>query len=176
MKNFNKQGTCMRQFVAMICLGWVASIATVHAAQVPSNTSSAAQSCVGKANKEELSAYVVLLRLRGDIFAKWKETGVWSAAPEDDKALDAHSAYWAQQLKAGHALTAGAMDGDYWDNVALIVFEAASAEAAESIVRADPAVKAHVFQAQVRPFNVFWLTNKFNASTHVCEDPKLAPR
>lgn len=162
----------MRQFVAMICLCWTVLAVAIQPAQGQSNTSSVTQGCVGKANKEKISAYVVLLRLRGDIYAKWKETGVWSADPEADKALDGHSMYWAQQLKAGHAITAGAMDGDYWDNVALIVFEAASSEEAESIVKADPAVRAHVFQAQVRPFNVFWLTNKFNAYTHVCGDAK----
>jgi uncharacterized protein YciI len=162
----------MRQFVAMICLCWTILAAAIQPAEGQSNTSSVAQSCVGKANKEKISAYVVLLRLRGDIYAKWKETGVWSADPEADKALDGHSKYWAQQLKAGHAITAGAMGGDYWDNVALIVFEAASSEEADSIVKADPAVSAHVFQAQVRPFDVFWLTNKFDAYTHVCEDTK----
>jgi uncharacterized protein YciI len=160
----------MRQSVAMICLCGAVMAAAVQPAQGQSNTSRVTQSCVGKANKEKISAYVVLLRLRGDIYAKWKETGVWSADPEADKALDGHSLYWAHQLKTGHAITAGAMDGDYWDNVALIVFEAASSEEAESIVKADPAVRTHVFQAQVRPFNVFWLTNKFNPDTHVCGD------
>jgi uncharacterized protein YciI len=160
----------MRQFVAMICLCWAALADASQPAQGQSTTSSVTQSCVGRANKEKVSAYVVLLRLRWDIYAKWKETGVWSADPEADKALDDHSVYWAQQLKVGHAITAGAMDGDYWDNVALIVFEAASSEEAESIVKADPAVRAHVFQAQVRPFNVFWLTNKFDPYTHVCRD------
>jgi len=48
-------------------------------AQGRSNTFSVTQSCVGKANKEKISAYVVLLRLRWDIYAKWKETGLWSA-------------------------------------------------------------------------------------------------
>src|SRR5579871_1536238 len=160
----------MRQALATICLCGTVLAAGVQPAWVQSNRASVTQSCVGKANKEKLSAYVVLLRLRGDIYAKWKETGVWSVDSEADKAFEGHSMYWAQQLKAGHAITAGAMDGDYWDNVALIVFEAASSEEAESIVRADPAVRAHVFQAQVRPFNVFWLTNKFDPHTLVCGD------
>lgn len=162
----------MRQFVAMICLCCTVLAAANQPAQGQSDTPNVVQSCVGKANKEKISAYVVLLRLRGDIYTKWKETGVWPADPEADKALDGHSMYWTQQLKAGHAITAGAMDGDYWDNVAFIVFEAASSEEAESIVKADPAVRAHVFQAQVRPFNVFWLTNKFSPYTHVCGDAK----
>lgn len=164
----------MRQFVAIFCLCWSVLAALSQSAQGQSNTTNTTKSCIGKANKEKISAYVVLLRLRGDIYAKWKETGVWPADPEADKAIGGHSMYWAQQLKAGRAITAGAMDGDYWDNVALIVFEATSSEEAETIVRADPAVRTHVFQAQVRPFNVFWLTNKFNVDTRVCGDVKPA--
>lgn len=53
------------------------------------------------------------------------------------------------------------MDGDYRDNVALIVVEAESQEQAQQIVKADPAVKAFVFQAQVRPFGVSFITNKY---------------
>ncbi len=34
------------------------------------------------------------------------------------------------------------MNGDHGDNVALIIFEAASREEAETIVKNDPAVKA----------------------------------
>jgi uncharacterized protein YciI len=138
----------MGQFVAMFCLCWSVLAALSQSAQGQSNTTNTTRRCIGKADQEKISAYVVLLRLRGDIYTKWKETGVWPAEPEADKAIGGHSMYWAQQLKAGHPITAGAMDGDYWDNVALIVFEAASSEEAESIVRADPAVRAHVFQAK----------------------------
>ena len=53
------------------------------------------------------------------------------------------------------------MKGDYWDNVAMIVFEAESEEQAQQIVKADPAVKAYVFQAQVRPFDVSFITDKY---------------
>ena len=56
-------------------------------------------------------------------------------------------------MKQGRAILAGGMDGDYWDNAALIIFEAKSKDDAESIVANDPAVKAYVFQAQVRPFD-----------------------
>ena len=58
---------------------------------------------------------------------------------------------------------AGGMKGDYWDNVAMIVFEAGSEEEARRIAREDPAVKSYVFQAQVRPFDVSFLTNKFQS-------------
>jgi uncharacterized protein YciI len=55
------------------------------------------------------------------------------------------------------------MNGNYWDNVALIIFEAPSQAEAEAIVANDPAVKVYAFQAQVRPFDIHFLTNKFDA-------------
>ena len=61
------------------------------------------------------------------------------------------------------ALLAGGMNGDYWDNVALIVFEADSEAEAQRIVKDDPAVKSYVFQAQVRPFDVSFISNKYSA-------------
>ena len=128
------------------------------------------KNCVGKANKAKVSAYVVLLRLRWDLLAKWKETGVWPDDAEANKAVEGHSNYWTQQLKQGNAIFAGAMNGDYWDNAAMIVFEAGSQEEAEAIVKKDPAVQAHVFQAQVRPFDMFWLTNKYAADAAVCRE------
>jgi uncharacterized protein YciI len=49
------------------------------------------------------------------------------------------------------------MRGEYWDNVALIIFRAASEADANALVQQDPAVRAHVFQAQVRGFDVHWI-------------------
>ena len=114
-----------------------------------------------KGNKQKIDAYVVLLRLRHDLFLKWKETGKWPDDKEANAALSGHSAYWAKQLGQGRAILAGGMKGDYWDNVAMIVFEAESEEQAQQIVKADPAVKAYVFQAQVRPFDVSFITDKY---------------
>jgi uncharacterized protein YciI len=114
---------------------------------------------------QQLPAWIMLIRLRYDLYGRWKATGKWPDDPEANKALDAHSAYWADQLKRGRAVLAGGMDGDYWDNVAVIIFEAASREEAEAIVSADPAVRAYVFQAQVRPFNINFLTNKFSTTS-----------
>lgn len=114
-----------------------------------------------RANKQKLDAFVVLLRLRHDLFLKWKETGKWPDDKEANRALAGHSEYWEKQLGEGHALLAGGMKGDYWDNVAMIVFEAESEAKAKEIVQADPAVKAYVFQAQVRPFDVLFLSNKY---------------
>lgn len=116
---------------------------------------------VTKGNPSTIGAYVVLLRLRYDLFAKWKATGVWPNDPEANRALGGHAAYWKGQLESGKALLSGGMKGDYWDNVALIVFEAASLSEAEALVAADPAVKAYVFQAQVRPFDVSFISTKY---------------
>lgn len=102
-------------------------------------------------------AYIVLLRLRYDLYGRWKATGKWPDDPAANAALDAHGAYWRKQLQEGRALLAGGMKGDYWDNVALIVFEAGSDDEANAIVANDPGVKAYVFQAQVRPFDISFL-------------------
>jgi uncharacterized protein YciI len=114
-----------------------------------------AESGAKKSTRE--AAYVVLLRLRWDLYARWRETGKW---PEDDvaanQALDAHVAFWNRKRDAGVAVLAGGMRGEYWDNVALIIFRAPSEEAARALVEEDPAVTAHVFQAQVRGFDVHW--------------------
>ena len=118
---------------------------------------------IRKANNAVIDSYVLLLRLRHDLFLKWKETGQWPDDKEANKALAAHGKYWSEQLKAGRAILAGGMKGDYWDNVALIVFEAKSLEEAERIVKSDPAVKAYVFQAQVRPFDVQFISDKYCA-------------
>jgi uncharacterized protein YciI len=167
----------MRSTVQITSLLLVALTMGLARAQAPAPRPPAEKNCFGKANKAKIQAYVVLLRLRWDIYAKWKETGVWPDDAEANKALEGHSAYWTQQLKSGHAIAAGAMNGDYWDNAALIIFEAASPEEAESIIKNDPAVKTHVFQAQVRPFDLFWVTNKFQPGSEACpEVPNPQPK
>jgi hypothetical protein len=42
--------------------------------------------------------------------------------------VEGNRRYWAKQLKDGRAILAGATGGDYWDNAALIIFEAATLE------------------------------------------------
>ena len=155
--------------LSAILLGAVQGFAA-QTPTAPPAANSTSKTCVGKANKAKVSGYVVLLRLRWDIYAKWKETGVWPDDAEVNKAVEGHSNYWVQQLKQGHAIFAGAMNGDYWDNAAMIVFEAASPQEAEALAKNDPAVKAHVFQAQVRPFDMLWLTNKYGADVAVCSE------
>jgi uncharacterized protein YndB with AHSA1/START domain/uncharacterized protein YciI len=127
--------------------------------------------CIGKANPSQLSAYIMLIRLRFDLFGKWKATGNWPDDKAANEALSDHSRYWVAQLKAGRAILGGGMNGDYWDNTAIIVFQAASPEEADSIVKNDPAVKAFVFQAQVRPFDMGFVTNKFTPGAKDCTAP-----
>lgn len=151
-----------RRFVLVILAGTMTVVGAagyVALAQQPK----AADPPRGFANaiKKKMDAYVVLLRLRHDLFLKWKETGKFPDDKEASKALAGHGEYWQKQLKDGNAVLAGGMKGDYWDNVALIIFEAASEAAANEIAKNDPAVKAYVFQAQVRPFDVFFISNKF---------------
>lgn len=104
--------------------------------------------------------FIVLLRLRQDLFLRWKDTGKWPDDKEANAALAGHGEYWARQRQEGRAILAGGMKGDYWDNVALIIFQAESEDEARAIVKADPAVKAYVFQAQVRPFDVSYVTDQ----------------
>ncbi len=115
----------------------------------------------GKSNPDVLDAYIMLIRLRHDLYLRWQDTGIFPEEPGVSEALSGHSTYWAEQLRAGRMLFGGGMEGDFWDNVAMIVFSADSPEEAELIVKNDPAVKAYVFQAQVRPFRVNTITNKF---------------
>ena len=148
-----------RRFVLVSFVAAVAGATYIALGQQPKATEP--PRAFAKANKQKIDAYVVLLRLRHDLFLKWKETGKWPDDKDANKALAGHGEYWQKQLKDGHAVLAGGMKGDYWDNVALIVFEAGSEAEANEIVKNDPAVKAYVFQAQVRPFDVQFITNKY---------------
>ena len=152
-----------RRFVlaSLVCAGGVVAGAAYFASVQLPKTSDPARA-FGKANRQKIEAYVVLLRLRHDLFLKWKETGKWPDDKEANSALAAHGEYWEKQLKEGRAVLAGGMKGDYWDNVALIVFEAGSEAEAQEIAKNDPAVKAFVFQSQVRPFDVHFITNKYH--------------
>ena len=147
----------------VICAACISALGLTTAQSAWAQQTAHAESApvYAKANKQKIEAYVVLLRLRQDLFLRWKESGKWPDDKEANAALAAHGEYWAKQLGEGRAMLAGGMGGDYWDNVALIVFEAESEEQAQKIVKADPAVKAFVFQAQVRPFSVSFITNKY---------------
>ena len=102
------------------------------------------------------AAYVVLLRLRWDLYARWKETGQWPNDSVANAALAGHTRYWEAQRQAGRGILAGGMKGEFWDNAAMIIFRARTGAEADSIVRQDPAVRAHVLQSQVRGFDVHW--------------------
>jgi uncharacterized protein len=146
-----------------ICMACIVALGLITAQFAWSQKTPRAESppAYAKGNKQKIEAYVVLLRLRHDLYLRWKESGKWPDDKEANAALAGHGEYWAKQLKEGRAVLAGGMKGDYWDNVALIVFEAESEEQAQKIVKADPAVKAYVFQAQVRPFDVSYITDKY---------------
>jgi hypothetical protein len=88
---------------------------------------------VAKANQEEIHAYVMLIRLPGDLYGRLKATGKWPADQEANHALAEHSRYWHERLSEGRAILAGGMNGDYWDNVALIIFEANSQAEADAM-------------------------------------------
>ena len=137
--------------------GLAVGIATLYAGAVGGQSSPQ----FSRANKQPIDAYVMLIRLRHDLFLEWKETGKWPDDKAASSALAGHGQYWQERLKEGTALVAGGMKGDYWDNAALIIFEAASAEKANEIAKNDPAVKAKVFQVQVRPFDVHFISNKY---------------
>jgi uncharacterized protein YciI len=164
-----------KKIVGYGILLWMMGSTLATTAQTPAPAPAETKTCIGSANKAKIEAYVMLLRLRGDLLAKWKETGVWPADAETDKALEAHAEYWAKQLKGGRAILAGGMNGDYWDNVALIIFQATSMEEAEALAKNDPAVKAYAFQAQIRPFDLFWLTNKFQPGVEACAEVETPP-
>lgn len=117
-----------------------------------------------KGNARTIAAYIVLLRLRYDLYARWHASGQWPDDKDANAALHAHGEYWQGQLKAGQALLAAGMKGDYWDNIAFIVFEAESLDAARAVVAADPAVKTYVFQAEVRPLDVSFISNRYGAA------------
>ena len=147
--------------VAILCAATLGTVAFHVRAQQPADDNS--KHTFSRANKKTIEAYVVLLRLRQDLFLKWKDTGKWPDDKEANAALDGHGKYWAEQLKSGKALLAGGMKGDYWDNVAMIIFEAGSEAEAQRIAKDDPAVKAYVFQAQVRPFDVSFVSDKYGS-------------
>jgi uncharacterized protein YciI len=119
------------------------------------------QTTSAKAVAGRRDGFIVLLRLRYDLFARWKATGKWPDDAAANTALGGHVRYWDEQVRVGKALLAGGMKGDYWDNVAVIIVDAASEAEANSIVNADPAVKAYVFQAQVRPFETHWVSTRY---------------
>jgi len=160
----------MRRAIELLGLLGVLCSVSLPGALKPIPAQANAGTCIDRANAKKISSYIMLLRLRWDLFAKWKETGKWQADEETDKALDAHAEYWNRQLKEGRAILAGGMNGDYWDNVAMIIFEAISLEEAETLAKNDPAVKVYAFQAQVRPFDVHWLTNKFQPGAEACKE------
>jgi uncharacterized protein YciI len=127
----------------------------------PSTETAAVTAHYVSANKAPLHGFIVLLRLRYDLFGKWKDSGKWPDDPAANEALSGHVRYWNDQRATGRAVFAGGMNGDYWDNAAIIILDVATEAEAKALAAADPAVKAYVFQAQVRPFDTSWVSTKY---------------
>src|SRR5260370_18655637 len=68
----------------------------------------------GNANPSPIHAYVMLIRLRTDLYSRWKATGHWPDDAAANASLAAHSQYCAEQLRQGRPAFPGGMDGDYW--------------------------------------------------------------
>jgi uncharacterized protein YciI len=143
--------------------GFAATIFSVMSLLGAFGTSADASSAphYASANKAPLHGFIVLLRLRYDLFGKWKDSGKWPDDAAANETLSGHVRYWNEQRAAGRAVFAGGMNGDYWDNIALIILDVATEAEAKALVAADPAVKAYVFQAQVRPFDTSWVSTKY---------------
>jgi hypothetical protein len=101
--------------------------------------------------------FIVLLKLRHDLWARYAETGVWPNDTAANALLRQHVSYWGRQFQEGKVTLTGGMGGDYWDNVAEIILRVGGREEAERIVNGDPAIRGHVFKAQIRPFTVHML-------------------
>jgi hypothetical protein len=98
--------------------------------------------------------FIVLLKLRYDLWARYDATGVWPDDPEANEALRGHVEYWRGQFERGKVILTGGMGGDYWDNVAQIILNVRDRAEADALIEGDPAIRAYVFKAQVRPFTV----------------------
>src|SRR5437763_8346017 len=108
---------------------WFMTLTGTTAPSTPSVTSHYAA-----ANKVPLHGFIVLLRLRYDLFGKWKDTGKWPDDAAANEALSGHVRYWNDQRTAGRAVFAGGMNGDYWDNVAIIILDVATEAEAKALV------------------------------------------
>jgi uncharacterized protein YciI len=118
-------------------------------------------------NQASIGAYVALIRLRDDLQARFRTTGKLPDDAESTKAIAAHQKYWQEQLKIGRTLVGGGIKGDCGsdcgNSVAMVVFEAATPQDAETIAANDPAVRARIFDVRVQPFDVNFVSNKYSA-------------
>jgi uncharacterized protein YndB with AHSA1/START domain/uncharacterized protein YciI len=81
-----------------------------------------------------------------------RETFVQDATEEENRIVGEHFEYLRRLLNERRLVMAGRTLEDYPSGI--VVFEAESAEAAEKIMRDDPAVAAGVFKSEVHPFRV----------------------
>ena len=94
----------------------------------------------------KVQQYVYVLRVATALHdqAKWTQA--------DNDAVSRHFARLAAATKAGQVIFAGKTTEPLDTTFGLVVFEAASAEAARQFMEADPAVVAGVMSATLHPY------------------------
>jgi hypothetical protein len=97
----------MKMLASAMAAMSLAMAAPAHATEAPSGNDAPAPAYRSELPKQ-LPAWIMLMRLRYDLYGRWKATGKWPDDPDANKALDAHSAYWDDQLKRGRAVLGAA--------------------------------------------------------------------
>jgi uncharacterized protein YciI len=91
-----------------------------------------------------MGEYIVFL-------APKRETFPADGTPEELKIVDQHFEYLKSLLAEGRLILAGrCQDGP----PGIVVFEAEDIKAAQVLIENDPAVKAGIFHAELRPYRV----------------------
>ena len=116
-------GAAIRVTLARASVLLLMALATAAPTQARSSAPPPRAARYASAFDGQRQAYVMLIRLRQDLWQRYRATGTWPDDAEANAALSGHVAYWRDQLAAGPALFAGAMEGDFWDNASFIVFE-----------------------------------------------------
>ncbi|MGZ4777987.1 MAG: hypothetical protein ACXV5L_02230, partial [Thermoanaerobaculia bacterium] len=73
------------------------------APQTPVEPAAKQETVFAKAAAGRRDGFIVLLRLRYDLFARWKATGKWPDDAAANAALGGHVRYWDEQVRAGKA-------------------------------------------------------------------------
>jgi uncharacterized protein YciI len=74
---------------------------------------------------------------------------------EEDAAIHQHADYLKELTRTGVVILAGRTSNDDETTFGIVIFRAASEEAATKIMNRDPAVNAGVLRATLFPFHVF---------------------
>lgn len=90
--------------------------------------------------------------------AELLNTRSWTSA--DKQTGEAHFAYWKDRIAAGEAVLIGRTieENDQGqlapDTVGIVIFEAPSADDAETMLQADPGIRAGLWQYKLQPYRV----------------------